>query len=148
MRATAINPATKTVATSTVISREGPRNAPRAPTSFQSPAPRLLSRTKGKSSPNPSPAPNSELLAPAQPEASVFAAKPRNSARTVSQLGIRRERQWGPPPAGEGKHRPRMRIMRGYPTQVNLKNWVAPASRGLSRGHPALAVGERERAGG
>ena len=86
-------PATRTVPSNTMIRRDGPRNAPSAPTSFQSPPPRLLIRTKGSNSPNPSPAPSSDSLAPAQPRASVLTAIPTSSAGTVSQLGIRRERQ-------------------------------------------------------
>jgi hypothetical protein len=53
--------------------------------------------------------------------------------------------------AGEGQNQPQLRIMSGYPTQVNEKKahrtngpkalvtFVAPAFRRLSRGHPALA---------
>ena len=50
-------PATKTDPNSRSTSVPGPANAPRAPASFQSPAPRLRSRTNGNSSAKPSPRP-------------------------------------------------------------------------------------------
>ena len=75
-----------------------PTNAPRAPASFQSPAPRLRRKTKGKSSSSPSPAPSREALSPNHPLASAFTETPIKSPGTVSQFGIRRLRQSVYPP--------------------------------------------------
>src|SRR5271170_3831881 len=70
-----------------------PTNAPKAPASFQSPAPRLRRKTKGRRTSNASPAPNSEALIPIHPLASTFADSPTKNPGTVSQFGMRRERK-------------------------------------------------------
>ena len=89
----AISPATSNAVKSTTSNVRGPRNAPIAPTNFQSPAPNALTITKGKSTSKPNPAPASAILAPAHPPAIVFTVSPTIKPETVSQLGIRRERQ-------------------------------------------------------
>jgi len=66
-------------------------NAPKAPASFQSPAPRLRRKTNGKSSSNPNPAP-SRATSRRQSSHSAFATIPHQRG-TVSQFGIRRLRQ-------------------------------------------------------
>src|SRR5580704_17836953 len=70
-----------------------PTNAPKAPASFQSPAPRLRRKTKGKSTSSPSPAPSREVINPALPSARTFAKTPIRNPDTVSQFGMRRLRQ-------------------------------------------------------
>jgi hypothetical protein len=64
-----------------------------APTSFQSPAPIARMTTKGNSMSNPNPAPSRPAMAPADPAYIVFAAIPTSKPGTVSQLGMRRDRQ-------------------------------------------------------
>jgi len=86
-------PATKTETTSRSISTPGPTNAPKAPASFQSPAPRLRTITKGSSRSNPNPAPSRDVFKPPNPPAIELAAIPTSSPGTVSQFGIRRLRQ-------------------------------------------------------
>src|ERR1035438_10641952 len=71
----------------------GPTNAPKAPASFQSPAPRLRTKTKGSSRSNPNPAPSRDVFKPPNPLAIELAAIPTSSPGTVSQFGIRRLRQ-------------------------------------------------------
>lgn len=86
-------PATKIDPTSKVSMALQPTIAPSAPAIFQSPAPRLRSRTNGKSTSSPTAAPSREVLSPAQRYAIVFTATPMANAGTVSQLGIRRLRK-------------------------------------------------------
>ena len=62
--AKAMIPASRIVPASTAISCRGPRHAPSAPASFQSPAPRLRRSTNGSSSPSPSSAPSSADFSP------------------------------------------------------------------------------------
>ncbi len=89
----AIIPFTRNVPNRTNNNRCGPRNAPNAPTNFQSPAPKLRIATKGSKRSNPNPAPNKADLHPDQRKIIEFARTPTTSPGTVSQLGIRRERQ-------------------------------------------------------
>src|SRR3954453_1485357 len=91
--ARAIRPATKTDPRSRSISNSRPANAPSAPASFQSPAPRLRSRTKGSRSPRPTSAPMSDEINPFFPPRIVFVATPASKPETVSQFGIRRLRK-------------------------------------------------------
>ena len=93
IKPSAIMPFTRKVPNRTSNNRFGPRKAPNAPTNFQSPAPRLRIATKGRRSSNPNPAPNSADLHPGQRKMMEFARIPITSPGTVSQLGIRRERQ-------------------------------------------------------
>src|ERR1700729_2175199 len=86
-------PATRTETTSKSTSMLGPTNAPKAPASFQSPAPRLRTKTKGSSTSKPNPAPSRDVFKPPNPLAIAFAAIPTSSPGTVSQFGIRRLRQ-------------------------------------------------------
>ena len=86
-------PATKTETTSKSTRMLGPTNAPKAPASFQSPAPRLRTKTKGSSRSNPNPAPSRDVFKPPNPLAIELAAIPTSSPGTVSQFGIRRLRQ-------------------------------------------------------
>src|SRR5581483_2055473 len=89
---TAIIPATKTDINRRSSNKAGPVKVPSAPASFQSPAPKLRSSTKGSNKPRPTSAPNREVFKPLQPLSKVLAATPRANAGTVSQLGIRRVR--------------------------------------------------------
>jgi hypothetical protein len=93
IRTSAISPATTIVHIRTAINRCGPRNAPKAPVSFQSPAPRLRTITSGNSNAKPNPAPSNAVFAPAQPSVAPLAAIPRTNPGTVNQFGIRRQRQ-------------------------------------------------------
>jgi hypothetical protein len=70
--------------------RTGPRNAPIAPMSFQSPAPIARSRTKGSNNPKANPAPSREILAPDHPEITDRKVIPARIPGTVTQLGILR----------------------------------------------------------
>src|SRR5215472_5962144 len=88
-----MTPATKTDNSNKSTSRPGPTNAPSAPASFQSPAPRLRTRTNGSRRPNPTTAPSSELFNPPQPPSTVFPTTPTTNAGTVSQFGMRRLRR-------------------------------------------------------
>ena len=71
----------------------GPRKAPKAPISFQSPAPKPRAITKGNNTPSARPAPSRAALAPGHPQPKVFTVNPTSKAGMVNQLGIRRERQ-------------------------------------------------------
>src|SRR5580658_7481006 len=86
-------PATKIDPISKSSSTPGPTNAPKAPASFQSPAPRLRRKTNGNNTSNPSPAPNREVFNPAHPLVRTFAETPTSNPGTVSQFGMRRLRQ-------------------------------------------------------
>jgi hypothetical protein len=66
---------------------------PKAPASFQSPAPKLRNRTNGSNKSRPSPAPSSEAFSPLHPLSTEFAAMPTNNAETVNQFGMRRLRK-------------------------------------------------------
>jgi hypothetical protein len=88
-----MTPATKTEPISKTVRCPGPTNAPKAPASFQSPAPRLRRKTNGNSNSNPSPAPRREVPSPAHPLVRTFAETPTSNPGTVSQFGIRRLRQ-------------------------------------------------------
>jgi hypothetical protein len=88
-----MTPATKTEPMSKTARTRGPTNAPKAPASFQSPAPRLRRKTNGNSTSNPSPAPSREVLNPAHPLVRTFAETPTSNPGTVSQFGMRRLRQ-------------------------------------------------------
>src|ERR1700691_4032726 len=86
-------PATKTDPISKFSSTSQPTNAPKAPASFQSPAPRLRNKTKGSSTNNPNPPPSREVFNPCNPPVAALTATPTRNPGTVSQLGIRRLRQ-------------------------------------------------------
>jgi len=88
-----MTPATKTEPISKFTNTSQPTNAPKAPASFQSPAPRLCRKTNGKSSSSPSPAPSREVFKPGHPPNSTFTDTPISNPGTVSQFGIRRLRQ-------------------------------------------------------
>jgi len=90
---TAMSPAMRIVPRSTTSNLCGPRNAPNAPISFQSPAPRPRNTTKGKSNASANPAPCRPALVPGNRQTIVFKATPSNKAGTVSQFGILLERQ-------------------------------------------------------
>src|ERR1700730_14732891 len=81
------------LANSTIKNGQGPKKAPRAPISFQSPAPNARIRTNGSKSARPKPAPSKASATPCHPAVAKFTAMPAKKAGTVSQLGIRRERQ-------------------------------------------------------
>src|ERR1700678_3550086 len=85
-------PATKNDPISKFSNTSQPTNAPKAPASFQSPAPRLRNKTKGKSTSNPKPAPSREAFNPPNPPVAALAATPTSNPGTVSQLGMRRLR--------------------------------------------------------
>src|SRR5450755_764038 len=93
MRPTAITPATKTDPSNKSTRRPGPVKAPRAPASFQSPAPRLRRSTKGSSNARPTPTPSSDASRAALPPRAMFMANPVARPGTVSQFGIRRLRK-------------------------------------------------------
>jgi hypothetical protein len=88
-----MTPATNTEPISKSARNRGPTNAPKAPASFQSPAPRLRRKTNGNSTSNPSPAPRREVPNPAHPLVRTFAETPTSNPGTVSQFGMRRLRQ-------------------------------------------------------
>lgn len=70
--------------------RTGPKNAPIAPMSFQSPAPIARSKTNGSNNPKANPAPSREILAPGHPEITDRKVIPARIPGTVTQLGILR----------------------------------------------------------
>jgi hypothetical protein len=88
----AIAPFISSVRMRTSIRRCGPKNAPSAPTSFQSPPPRLRISTNGSNSPRPDAVPSRDSLAPCQPVTSVWSRMAIGTAGYVSQLGMRRQR--------------------------------------------------------
>src|SRR5580704_8058081 len=88
-----MTPATKTEPISKSARNRGPTKAPKAPASFQSPAPRLRRKTNGNSTSNPSPAPRREVFNPAHPLVRMFAETPTSNPGTVSQFGMRQLRQ-------------------------------------------------------
>src|SRR5215469_7826510 len=95
---TAIIPATKMLPKMISTSSAGPRIAPTAPISFQSPAPSARSSTNGKNTASPSPAPSSDAFPPCQltlcqPQRTKFMITPAKNPDTVSQFGIFRVRQ-------------------------------------------------------
>src|SRR5579864_7602734 len=92
-RATAITPATRIDVSNRSTSNPGRVKAPSAPASFQSPAPRLRSSTKGSSNANPSAAPNKESFSPVQPLNTVLNVTPTSIPGTVTQFGMRRQRK-------------------------------------------------------
>src|SRR5271156_1413179 len=122
-------PATKNDPISKFSNTSQPTNAPRAPASFQSPAPRLCNKTKGKSTSNPKPAPSREAFNPPNPPVAALAATPMSSPDTVSQLGIRRLRQ-SVKPAATAK-------ATAKPRTIGFK--PAPQGRRKTCSHPQLA---------
>ena len=90
IRITAMTPATIMAATSTSTNRPGPRKAPNAPMSFQSPPPKARKATNGNNTSKPSAAPSREAFAPGHPAAITFAPSPVISPLSVSQFGMRR----------------------------------------------------------
>src|SRR6266481_1329231 len=86
-------PATKIEPISKFAIASQPTNAPKAPASFQSPAPRLRRKTNGKSTSSPNPAPSREVFNPSHPPTATFARTPTRNPGTVSQFGILRLRQ-------------------------------------------------------
>src|SRR6516164_8805855 len=74
-----MTPATSIDPINTAMSLSGPRKAPSAPISFQSPPPNARSRTKGNRMASPRPAPDREAFIPGQPSASVLTTSPNTS---------------------------------------------------------------------
>ena len=74
--ASAMTPATRIVPISTESNCRQPRQAPKAPASFQSPAPRLRTITKGSSSPRPNAVPSNAAFSPGQRYRIVLTATP------------------------------------------------------------------------
>ena len=83
----AIRPFTRIASTSTVSRFCAPRQAPRAPTNFQSPAPKMRIKTKGRSSAKPKPAPNRESVAPGQPRSHEFTPTPSKQTGNGHPVG-------------------------------------------------------------
>src|SRR5579863_4078953 len=86
-------PATKIDPISRSASTRGPTKAPKAPASFQSPAPRARNSTKGSNNSKPKPAPSRESFIPVHLPANVFNTTPATNPGTVSQFGMRRLRK-------------------------------------------------------
>lgn len=93
INAAAISPATKIDPRRKSVNSGGPANVPKAPASFQSPAPRLRSNTNGSNKPSPSNAPSREVFSPPQPPTTLRIATPAANPETVSQFGMRRLRR-------------------------------------------------------
>src|ERR1700747_614116 len=70
-----------------------PRNDPTAPISFQSPAPNARRLTSGSKRISARPLPSREKSKPCQPFSTRCSVTPERTPGTVSQLGMRRERQ-------------------------------------------------------
>src|SRR6267154_4314267 len=89
----AIIPDAKILPTRTKRNNFQPRNAPTAPINFQSPAPRALSPTNGSKIISARPLPPRANNNPCQPFSTTCNVTPERKPGTVSQLGMRRERQ-------------------------------------------------------
>src|SRR5437763_1705606 len=93
MSASAITPARSRAQSRIVSKDDGPTKAPTAPTSFESPPPKLLNKTKGNRTANPRAAPSRDLPVPCQPDRVKLRPIPTTNPLTVNQLGILRLRR-------------------------------------------------------